>query len=106
MNGKGAEKRTSLLKASLAAMISVAILFIAIVLGIWVYTGLIIQREKSLVSQLLPELDAGHRLTAATAGLQSQGVLMQASQSAKNFRDDVQSLMTRYQPHGRQLTRW
>lgn len=82
MGEKNAEKRISLLKAYLAAAISFAVLFIAIVLGIWVYTGLIIQREKSLVSQFLPELDAAHRLTAATAGLQSQGLLLRSAQSA------------------------
>ena len=85
MSEKSAVERTSLLKASLVAMTSVAILISTIVSGIWVYTGLIIQREKSLVGQLLPELEVAHRLTAATAGLQSQGVLMQASRSVQEL---------------------
>ena len=81
MDGSGAEGRISLLKASLIAIISFAILFSSIVLAILMYTGLIIQREKLLVNQLLPELGAVHRLTVAASSLQSQGSLMQASQS-------------------------
>jgi len=81
MSEASAAKRISLLRAHLIAMVSVAIVFGAIVLGVWVYTNMVIQREKSLVIQYLPELDASHRLTAATAGIQSQSLLLRTAQN-------------------------
>ena len=73
--------RSTLLRAFLMCIAAVALTFALIALGIWVYSTRVLERENTLVNRLLPELDAAYRLTAATSGLQSQGVLLRSSQT-------------------------
>ncbi len=81
MPGQTPTGNVSLLRAYLTSMAGVAVLFSLVALGIWVYTADIVRREGQLISQLLPELDAAYQLTAATAGLQSQGLLLSSSKN-------------------------
>ena len=73
--------RSTLLRAFLMCISAVALTFALIALGIWVYSTSVLERENALVTRLLPELDAAYRLTAATSGLQSQGVLLRSTQT-------------------------
>ena len=72
-------KSMTLLRAYLIGMLVVALVFCVIAIGNWVYSTNILIREKTLVNELLPELDSSYQLTAATAGLQSKGLLLGSS---------------------------
>ncbi len=79
MQGQTPIGKTTLLRAFLLSMAVVAGLFCVLALGIWIYTSDVLKREKILISELLPELDVVYQLTASTAGLQSQGLLLSSS---------------------------
>lgn len=81
MSGNSADNNPSLLRVFLLFVAGVAVLFSLMAMGIWISTADVLTREKRLINELLPELDAAHQLTAATAGLQSQGFLMRSSES-------------------------
>lgn len=85
MSGKNADNNPSLLRVFLLFVAVVAVLFTLMSLGIWISSTDVLTREKRLVNELLPELDAAHQLTAATAGLQSQGFLMRSSKSIEQL---------------------
>ena len=61
-------------------MTGVALLFGVIVFVMWTYTTDVLKREEALVNELLPSLDVTYELTTATAGLQSQSLLIRSSQ--------------------------
>lgn len=65
----------------------VGVLFSVMVLVIWISNNSVLTREKTLRNELLPELDAAHQLTAAVAGLQSQGFLLRASTTDDELHD-------------------
>ena len=70
----------SLLRAYVAWMVVVAMLFLVIVLGIYIYATDALTREKALVSTLLPELDTVYQLTAATSALESQSLRLSSAE--------------------------
>ena len=74
-----------LLHAYLLGMLVVALVFSVIALGNWLYSTNILIREKTLVNQLLPELDSSYQLTAVTAGLQSKGLLLGSSSTTQEL---------------------
>ncbi|MFK7861835.1 MAG: ATP-binding protein [Granulosicoccus sp.] len=73
--------KPSLLRAFLLFTAGVGVLFSLMVLFIWLSTGEVATREQQLINELLPELDAAYELTAAAAGLQSQGFFLRSSDS-------------------------
>lgn len=85
MQGNNSKSNPSLLRVFLLSMAGIAVLFSLMSLGIWVFTTEVLQRERQLINELLPELDAAHQLTATTAGLQSQGFLLRSSQTANEL---------------------
>ena len=78
-------KSMTLLRAYLIGMLVVALVVCVMVLGNWLYSTNILIREKTLVNQLLPELDSSYKLTAATAGLQSKGLLLSSSSTTQEL---------------------
>ena len=74
-----------LLHAYLIGMLVVALVFCVFALGNWVYSTNILIREKTLVNQLLPELNSSYQLTAVTAGLQSKGLLLGSSSTTQEL---------------------
>ena len=78
-------KSMTLLRAYLLGMLVVALVVCVMVLGNWLYSTNILIREKTLVNQLLPELDSSYKLTAATAGLQSKGLLLGSSSTTQEL---------------------
>ena len=81
MSAQEHKARTTLLRAYLLSMLGVAILFIILAVGIWVYTDDVLDSEKTLISVLLPELDSAYQLTATTASLQSRSALLRVAGS-------------------------
>lgn len=68
--------QTPLMKAFVLCMLLQALLLIVLVGGVWKYTSDILGREEQLASSVLPNLELAHQFTSATAGLQSQGLLL------------------------------
>lgn len=97
MNSQQTAGSISLLRAILLSMLGVALLFLLLAIGIWVYTTEVLKREQTLMSELLPELDVAFQLTAATSGLQSEGQLLFVSRNVEQLQstraelDDVLS---------------
>ncbi len=85
MQGQIIKGKATLLRSFLLSMVGIAGLFSVLAIGIWIYTTEVIKREKQLISELLPELDAAHQLTAVTARLQSQGLLLSSSRDARTL---------------------
>ena len=83
----------SLLRVYLAWMISVAVLFLIIVLGIYVYATDVLSRERELVSTLLPELDTAYQLSAATSDVQSQSLLLRSAPDPEELNSLRESLL-------------
>jgi len=79
MRGANPSTKPSLLQMFLLSMAGIALLFSAMAVAIWVSSSEVIRREKQLVNELLPELDVVYKLTAATAGLQTQGFLLRSA---------------------------
>ncbi len=75
----------TLLSAFLFCLIGVACVFIALVSIVWFYSSTMLEREQEMAFDLLPSLDAAHKLTSATAGLQSQGLLLSIAKNTQEL---------------------
>ncbi len=67
------------MRAFVLCMLLQALLLIVLVAGVWKYTADILDRESELTSYVLPNLELAHQFTSATAGLQSQGLLLRTA---------------------------
>ncbi|NND90133.1 MAG: hypothetical protein HKN42_04655 [Granulosicoccus sp.] len=78
------------MKAFLICMIIALMLMVSLVAGVWFYMSTILKREADVASIVLPNLELAHQFTSATAGLQSQGLLMRNA-------DSIEALHSRQQ---------
>lgn len=77
--------QTPLMRAFVLCMLLQALLLIVLVAGVWKYTADILSREAELSSYVLPNLELAHHFTSATAGLQSQGLLLRTASTADDL---------------------
>ena len=77
--------QTPLMRAFVLCMLLQALLLIVLVAGVWKYTADILSRETELSSYVLPNLELAHHFTSATAGLQSQGLLLRTASTADDL---------------------
>ena len=92
MRGKVAQSKTSLLKTFLICMAVIALTYAVLALGIWILTNQVLEREEAFVEEQFPQLDSAFQLTAATAGLQSQGFLLISANSEAELQRRQQQL--------------
>lgn len=74
------------MRAFLLGMALQTLLLLVLFAGVWKYTADILDREEELASRVLPNLELAHHFTSATAGLQSQGLLLRSAETI----DDLQ----------------
>ncbi len=80
-----ARKQTPLMRAFVLCMLLQAALLVVLVVGVWKYTADILDREAELTSYVLPNLELAHRFTSATAGIQSQGLLLRTADTREDL---------------------
>lgn len=80
-----AQAQTPLMRAFVLCMLLQALLLVVVVGGVWKYTADILNREVQLSTYVLPNLELAHQFTSATAGLQSQGLLLRSASTLEDL---------------------